>query len=195
MENKAYIEAILFSFGDSVPAKKIAEALEISEKEVKELVKEMILEYETNNHGIRLIELDGSYQFCTKPETYETLIKIKTIPKKFVLTDVVLETLSIIAYKQPITKIEIEKIRGVSCDHAVNKLIEYSLIEEVARLDAPGRPMLFGTTEEFLRNFGVPSIEELPSINQEQIEEFKLQAENEMKEHPKEEEEEETVVV
>jgi len=195
MEKKAYIEAILFSFGDSVPAKKIAEALEISEKEVKELVKEMILEYETNNHGIRLIELDGSYQFCTKPETYETLIKIKTIPKKFVLTDVVLETLSIIAYKQPITKIEIEKIRGVSCDHAVNKLIEYSLIEEVARLDAPGRPMLFGTTEEFLRNFGVPSIEELPSINQEQIEEFKLQAENEMKEHPKEEEEEETVVV
>ncbi len=193
MEKKAYIEAILFSFGDSVPAKKIAEALEISEKEVKELVKEMIVEYETNNHGIRLIELDGSYQFCTKPETYETLIKIKTIPKKFVLTDVVLETLSIIAYKQPITKIEIEKIRGVSCDHAVNKLIEYSLIEEVARLDAPGRPMLFGTTEEFLRNFGVPSIEELPSINQEQIEEFKLQAENEMKEHP--EEEEETVIV
>ena len=193
MEKKAYIEAILFSFGDSVPAKKIAEALEISEKEVKELVKEMIVEYETNNHGIRLIELDGSYQFCTKPETYETLIKIKTIPKKFVLTDVVLETLSIIAYKQPITKIEIEKIRGVSCDHAVNKLIEYSLIEEVARLDAPGRPMLFGTTEEFLRNFGVPSIEELPSINQEQIEKFKLQAENEMKEHP--EEEEETVIV
>lgn len=193
MEKKAYIEAILFSFGDSVPAKKIAEALEISEKEVKELVKDMIVEYETNNHGIRLIELDGSYQFCTKPETYETLIKIKTIPKKFVLTDVVLETLSIIAYKQPITKIEIEKIRGVSCDHAVNKLIEYSLIEEVARLDAPGRPMLFGTTEEFLRNFGVPSIEELPSINQEQIEEFKLQAENEMKEHP--EEEEETVIV
>jgi segregation and condensation protein B len=193
MEKKAYIEAILFSFGDSVPAKKIAEALEISEKEVKELVKEMIVEYETNNHGIRLIELDGSYQFCTKPETYETLIKIKTIPKKFVLTDVVLETLSIIAYKQPITKIEIEKIRGVSCDHAVNKLIEYSLIEEVARLDAPGRPMLFGTTEEFLRNFGVPSIEELPSINQEQIEEFKLQAENEMKEHP--EEEEETVII
>jgi len=193
MEKKAYIEAILFSFGDSVPAKKIAEALEISEKEVKELVKEMILEYETNNHGIRLIELDGSYQFCTKPETYETLIKIKTIPKKFVLTDVVLETLSIIAYKQPITKIEIEKIRGVSCDHAVNKLIEYSLIEEVARLDAPGRPMLFGTTEEFLRNFGVPSIEELPSINQEQIEEFKLQAENEMKENPKEEEE--TVII
>ena len=193
MEKKAYIEAILFSFGDSVPAKKIAEALEISENEVKALMKEMIIEYEDDNHGIRLIELDGSYQFCTKPETYETLIKIKTIPKKFVLTDVVLETLSIIAYKQPITKIEIEKIRGVSCDHAVNKLIEYSLIEEVARLDAPGRPMLFGTTEEFLRNFGVPSIEDLPSINQEQIEEFKLQAENEMKEHPKDEEE--TVIV
>lgn len=198
MENKAYIEAILFSFGDSVPAKKIAEALDISEKEVKCLVEEMILEYETNRHGIRLIELDGSYQLCTKAETYETLIKVKTIPKKFVLTDVVLETLSIIAYKQPITKIEIEKIRGVSCDHAVNKLVEYSLIEEVGRLDAPGRPMLFGTTEEFLRNFGVPCIEDLPSINPEQIEEFKLQAENEMKEHSMEEhsmEEEESVIV
>lgn len=193
MENKAYIEAILFSFGDSVHGKKIAEALEISEKEVKVLVEEMMAKYETKEHGIRLIELDGSYQFCTKPETYETLIKIKTIPRKFVLTDVVLETLSIIAYKQPITKIEIEKIRGVSCDHAVNKLVEFSLIEEVGRLDAPGRPMLFGTTEEFLRNFGVPSIEDLPSIKAEQIEEFKQQAENEMNENS--EVDEETVVI
>ena len=140
----------------------------------------MMEDYESCNHGIRLIELDGSFQFCTKPETYDTLIKVKTIPKRFVLTDVVLETLSIIAYKQPITRIEIEKIRGVSCDHAVNKLIEFKLVQEVGRLDAPGRPLLFGTTEEFLRNFGVPSLEELPTLEAEQIEEFKQQAQNEM---------------
>ena len=91
----------------------------------------------------------------------------------------VLETLSIIAYKQPITKAEIEKIRGVSCDHAVSKLVEYNLVNEVGRLDAPGRPMLFGTTEEFLRSFGVHSIDELPVLNEDQVEEFKHQAEQE----------------
>lgn len=199
MNYKAHIEAILFSFGDSVPVKKIAEALELDEKQTRRIINEMMDEYETNDHGIRLIELDGSFQFCTKPEIYDTLIKIKTIPKRFVLTDVVLETLSIIAYKQPITRIEIEKIRGVSCDHAVNKLIEFKLVQEVGRLDAPGRPLLFGTTEEFLRNFGVPSLEDLPTIEAEQIEEFKQQAQKEMGEfiedQPHESEEIESVIV
>ena len=102
------------------------------------------------------------------------------MPKKRVLTDVLLETLSIIAYKQPITRVEIEKIRGVSCDHAVNKLVEYDLVAEVGRLDAPGRPMLFGTTEEFLRQFGVTSIEDLPQLNPEKNEEFRSQAEEEV---------------
>ena len=180
MNYKAHIEAILFSFGDSVPLKKIAESLELDEKQARNILSEMMEDYESSKHGIRLIELDGSFQFCTKPETYDTLIKVKTIPKRFVLTDVVLETLSIIAYKQPITRIEIEKIRGVSCDHAVNKLIEFKLVQEVGRLDAPGRPLLFGTTEEFLRNFGVPSLEELPTLEAEQIEEFKQQAQKEM---------------
>ena len=100
--------------------------------------------------------------------------------KRHVLTDVLLETLSIIAYKQPITKVEIEKIRGVSCDHAVNKLVEYNLVCELGRLDAPGRPLLFGTTEEFLRSFGVQSIDELPVLNPVQVEEFKQEAEAEM---------------
>ena len=91
-----------------------------------------------------------------------------------------METLSIIAYKQPITKIQIEKIRGVSCDHAVNRLIEYNLVQELGRLDAPGRPLLFGTTEEFLRDFGVQSVDDLPTVNSDQIEEFKQQAQDEM---------------
>ena len=91
-----------------------------------------------------------------------------------------LETLSIIAYKQPITRLEIEKIRGVSCDHAVNKLVEYGLICEAGRLDAPGRPILFATTEEFLRYFGIESLEDLPMLNQETIEDFKEEAEREV---------------
>ena len=117
---------------------------------------------------------------CTKPEMYEYLIKIAKQPKKRVLTDVLLETLSIIAYKQPVTRTEIEKIRGVSCDHAVNKLVEYNLVKELGRLDAPGRPLLFGTTEEFLRSFGVSSIDDLPVLSSVQIEEFKQEAEAEM---------------
>ena len=92
---------------------------------------------------MQLTELDGSYQMCTKPELYEYLIRMAKQPRKQVLTDVLLETLSIIAYKQPITKSEIEKIRGVSSDHAVSKLVEYSLVTELGRLDAPGRPMLW----------------------------------------------------
>ena len=127
-----------------------------------------------------IIELDGSYQMCTKPRMYEYLIKIAKQPKKRVLSDVLLETLSIIAYKQPVTKAEIEKIRGVSSDHAVNKLVEYNLVKDLGRLDAPGRPLLFGTTEEFLRSFGVQSVDELPVLSPVQVEEFKQEAEEEM---------------
>ena len=111
---------------------------------------------------------------------YEYLIRIAKQPKQRVLTDVLLETLSIIAYKQPITKIEIEKIRGVKSDHAVNKLVEYNLVAEVGRLDTPGRPILFGTTEEFLRRFSVQSVDELPGITPEKIEDFKAEAEDEI---------------
>ena len=112
---------------------------------------------------------------------YEYLIQVAKQPKKHILTDVLLETLSIIAYKQPITKIEIEKIRGVKTDHAVNKLVEYELVEEVGRLDAIGRPILFGTTEEFLRRFHVQSLEELPMPKPEEVENFKEEAKEEAK--------------
>ena len=128
-----------------------------------------------------MIELEDSYQLCTKPELYDYLIQVAKQPKKHVLTDVLLETLAIVAYKQPVTKIEIEKIRGVKSDHAVNKLVEYDLVCEVGRLDAPGKPLLFGTTEEFLRRFGVQSVEELPSIAPEQLADFKEEAEREIK--------------
>ena len=144
------------------------------------MLRTMKEKYETEGRGIRLIELEDSFQMCTNPELYEYLIKIAKQPKKIVLTDVVLETLSIIAYKQPITRIELEKIRGVKCDHAVNKLIEFNLVKEVGRLDAPGRPLLFGTTEEFLRRFGVTSIDDLPEVNPVKMEDFKAEAEEEI---------------
>jgi segregation and condensation protein B len=184
MENKNYeaiIEAILFTMGDSVELDKIANVLELDKKETKQIIEGMMERYEDSAYGVHIMELDGAYQMCTKSDMYEYLIKIAKQPKKHVLTDVLLETLSIIAYKQPITKVEIEKIRGVSCDHAVNKLVEYNLVCELGRLDAPGRPLLFGTTEEFLRSFGVHSIDELPVLNPVQVEEFKQEAEAEMK--------------
>ena len=177
---KAIIESILFTMGEAVELSKIAAAIELDKNETKRLLDELIKDYESADRGIAIMELDGSYQMCTKPEMYEYLIRIAKQPKHRALTDVLLETLSIIAYKQPITRVEIEKIRGVSCDHAVNKLLEYNLIQELGRLDAPGKPLLFGTTEEFLRSFGVHSIDELPVLNPDQVEEFRQEAEEEM---------------
>ena len=131
----------------------------------------MMDKYEAQDRGVRVIELDHAFQMCTKKEMYEYLIRVAKQPRRYVLTDVMLETLSIVAYKQPVTRLEIEKIRGVKSDHAVNRLIEYNLVYEAGRLDAPGRPALFATTEDFLRRFGVSSTGELPTMDMEQKEE------------------------
>lgn len=173
------IEAILFTMGDSVELGKLAAAIEHDEETTRKLIHNMMDRYDADDRGIRIIELDNAFQLCTKKEMYEYLIRVAKQPRKYVLTDVLLETLSIIAYKQPVTKLEIEKIRGVKSDHAVNKLVEYGLVEEAGRLDAPGRPLLFGTTEEFLRRFSVHSLDDLPTLNPEQIEHFKEEAEDE----------------
>lgn len=178
-KEKAILEAVLFTMGESVEVERLATVIEEDKKTTRELLLEMKEEYDTTECGVTLLELDDSFQMCTKAEMYEYLIKIAKTPRKYVLTDTLLETLSIVAYKQPITRAEIEKIRGVSCDHAVNRLVEFGLIAEVGRMDAPGRPLLFGTTEEFLRSFGVKSLEELPELSAVQIEEFKMQAEQE----------------
>ena len=175
----AACEAILFSMGDAVEASHIAQALEVDKDAIKDIMNKTMDKYKASDRGIMLIELDGAYQLCTKKEMYDYLVKIAHVPKPKELTDVMLETLSIIAYKQPVTKLEIEKIRGVKSDHTVNKLIEYNLICEAGRKDAPGRPILFATTEEFLRNFGIESTEELPELDSEMIEEFKMEAEAE----------------
>ena len=124
------IEAILFTMGDSVELGKIAAAVEHDEDTVRKIIHQMMDKYEEEDRGVRIVELENSFQMCTKPEMYEYLIRVARQPRKYVLTDVLLETLSIIAYKQPVTKLEIEKIRGVKSDHAVNKLVEYNLVCE-----------------------------------------------------------------
>ena len=176
---EAVVEAILFTMGEAVEVERIAIAVEHDEDTVRRVIRNMMDRYNGEDHGVQIIELDGSFQMCTKASMYETLIKLTHVPKKHVLTDVMLETLSIIAYKQPVTRLEIEQIRGVKSDYSVNKLIEYNLVTELGRLDAPGKPILFGTTEEFLRTFGLASVEDLPAISPEKMVDFKAEAEEE----------------
>lgn len=178
-KTEAAIEAILFTMGESVELSKIALAIEHDEETTVKIIHNMMDRYKAEDRGIQIIELDRAFQMCTKKEMYEYLIKVAAVPKKHVMTEVLMETLAIVAYKQPVTKSDIEKIRGVSSEHAVNKLVEYNLIAEVGRLDAPGRPMLFGTTEEFLRSFGVKSLDEMPVVNPARVEELKAEAEKE----------------
>ena len=173
---EASVEAILFSMGEAVPIKELAKALEIDEPTLEKILTNMMDKYDNEDRGIKLVRLEDSYQLCTKNEYYDVLSKLVNMPKKHTLTDTLMETLSIVASKQPITRQEIEAIRGVSCVHAINKLVEYNLITEVGRLDAIGRPILFGTTEDFLRSFGVESMDDLPVISQEKIEDFRQQA-------------------
>ena len=174
------VEAILFAMGESVELGQIAKAIQQDKPTTEKLLHNLMDKYKDEGRGIQIIELEGSYQLCTKRDYYGCLIRIAMQPKKPALTDVMLETLSIIAYKQPVTKAEIEKIRGVKSDHAVNKLVEYNLVKELGRLDAPGRPILFGTTEEFLRTFGVQGLEELPAVDPVKMADFKAEAEEEV---------------
>lgn len=179
-EEEAIAEAVLFTMGKAVELRQLAAALDREPEAAREIVLRLKERYETENRGMQIIQLEESFQMCTRAAYYDALIRVASAPKKQVLTDVVLETLSIIAYKQPITRMEIEQIRGVKSDHAVNRLIEYNLVYEVGRLDAPGKPALFATTEEFLRRFGVGSTKNLPEISTRQIDEFRLEAEEEL---------------
>ena len=173
---EASIEAILFAVGEAVSIDSLAAAMDLNKDEIVKIVHNMMDKYDAMDRGIKIIELEDSFQLCSKNDYYDILSKVVNMPKKHILTDVLLETLSIVAYKQPITRTEIEAIRGVSCVHAVNKLVEYHLIEEVGRLEAVGRPILFGTTDDFLRSFGVQSTDDLPVITPDKIEDFKQEA-------------------
>ena len=175
---EAVVEAVLFTMGKSVELRQLAIATGQSEEETRQAVERLKARYDKEERGM---EMEDSYQMCTRTGFYENLIRVAASPKKQVLSEVVLETLSIIAYKQPVTKMEIEKIRGVKSDHAVNRLVEYNLVQEVGRLDAPGHPALFATTEEFLRRFGIGSTENLPDMDPVREEEIRVEVEEEMK--------------
>lgn len=189
-EQEAVVEAVLFTMGQSVEVRQLAQALGTGEEEARNAALRLKAKYGKKGRGLQIIELEDAFQMCTRSQYYENLIRVAVTPKRQVLTEVMLETLSIIAYRQPVTKLEIEKIRGVKSDHAVNKLIEYNLVYEVGRLDAPGRPALFATTEEFLRRFGIGSTVDLPGLKPEVEEEIKSEVEKELQLELEEEEKE-----
>ncbi len=173
------LEALLFAMGDSVELSRLASAVGRTSSQTEKALRSLQKRLSRPESGIQLLDLDNSWQLSTKKQYYGQLITLARHPKKPQLTDVILETLSIIAYKQPVTKAQIEQIRGVSSEHAVNKLLEYDLIQELGRLNVPGRPILLGTTEKFLRYFGVESTDQLPELSPGQIADFKAEAEAE----------------
>ncbi|WP_250277948.1 SMC-Scp complex subunit ScpB [[Clostridium] colinum] len=172
------IEAILFAKGEPVPLKNIAYAIENTEEQTKIIIEKLMFKYEEEKRGIKIIKIDNSYQMCTNPDYFSHIKNIYNIPQKRTISQTLLETLAIIAYKQPITRAQIEYIRGVSCEHAINSLIKYELIEEKGRLDTIGKPILFGTTNYFLKHFGFTSLENMPNIDNE--EDIKKEVENEV---------------
>lgn len=163
------LEAVLFSLGEAVETEKLAEALEIREEEVKEAFKKLKKKYESENRGIKLIEIENSIQMCSNPDYYECIQRVTQIKKQAGLSSAALETLSIIAYNQPVTKGTMDFIRGVDCTYSVARLLERGFIDELGRAETPGRPILYGTTMEFLRCFGLKSLEDLPPLPEKEI--------------------------
>ena len=178
-EMEAAVEAVLFATGRAVTEDELARVLDVNRSKAREIVSDLSIRWAGETRGTEIIELDGAGQMCTRKAYFPQLITLELTPRKPHLTEVLMETLSVIAYKQPVTKAEIERIRGVNSDHAVNKLIEYGLVQELGRAKQPGRPILFGTTQEFLRAFGVSSRETLPEINPAQVADFRKEAEKE----------------
>lgn len=171
-EAEAIIEGILFAAGDPVDVERIADILDVDLKSTRAMMTALMDKYDEEGRGLKIIRLENSYQMCTRGEYNEYISKLAEPRRAQTLSNAAMEVLSIIAYKQPITRSVIEQIRGVSCDSLVNRLLERNLIEEIGRLDTPGRPMLFGTNDEFLRCFGISSVTDLPDyekISSEQI--------------------------
>lgn len=165
-KQKAMLEAMLFASGEAVPIKRLAEVMDMTEAKMFSMLEELKNSYDKDkSSGIRLIRLEDSYQLCTKSEYYECVRNLTEKKRRASLTNAGLEVLSIVAYNQPVTRSTIEFIRGVNSDGSLNNLIAAGLVEEVGRLDAPGRPILFGTSEEFLRCFNLSSISELPDVD------------------------------
>lgn len=168
---KGVIEAILFAAGREVKISELMSALELSSSEIISIIENMKLDYQEQNRGLQIVNIKESYQICTKQEYYEYLYAILDKRNKPNLSQAALETLAIIAYNPRITRAEIEQIRGVNSDGTIYKLLDYNLIEETGKLDAPGKPGTYGVTSEFLRIFGMGSLEELPDLPRYKIDE------------------------
>ncbi|NLL82405.1 MAG: SMC-Scp complex subunit ScpB [Tissierellia bacterium] len=173
-EVKSVIEGLLFAWGDPLSIKDLSTVLEIDEKSLTVIMKELIDDFDFHRRGLRIIKFNDYYQIGTRPEHYEWVKRLNNKKNTRNLSNASLETLSIIAYKQPIIKSEIDAIRGVRSDKAIETLIERELVQELGRLERTGRPILYGTTEVFLKHFGLESIDDLP-----RIEEFQTELDNE----------------
>lgn len=159
---EAIIEGVLFAAGDSVSLERLSDIVDVDTKTLKSIINNLADRLDYEKSGLMIINLENSYQMCTRPDYYEYISRLAEPKKGHNLSNAALEVLSVIAYKHPVTKTAIEQIRGVSSDTIVNRLVERGLVKEAGRLDAPGRPMLFKTTEEFLRCFNLKSLSELP---------------------------------
>jgi segregation and condensation protein B len=162
-EIKAAIEALLFVSGDQVGSRELSAALNISENELRQIIQEMIWEYEQPGRGMQILSVDGGYILATKPELTPIINRLIKPPSRH-FSPAAMETMAIIAYRQPITKPELEQLRGVKSDRIITNLLEKGIIKEVGKKSAPGKPALYGTTHEFLRLFNLSSLEELPDI-------------------------------
>ena len=184
LEQENIIESILFMMGESVSVDTLATAIESTVDVAKEAAERLYSKYqnEYQDRGMKVIKLGSKYQMVSNNKYFKNLVLVASHPQKPVITESILETLSIIAYKQPISKPEIEHIRGVKSDYACNRLLEYGLIEEKGRLETAGRPILFGTTEEFMLRFGIESLDDLPILDATKFAEIENEVEKELSE-------------
>lgn len=164
-EIESILEAVLFAAGDAVPVEKLSEIINQDKKTTVSIMSNMEMKYKNSSRGIMLRRIGTSYQLCTKPEYDRYIVQLGQARKKQGLSQAAYETLAIIAYHQPVTKAYVEHIRGVNSDNVIMNLLEKNLICEVGRQDSPGKPKLYGTTEEFLRVFGFSSVKDLPPID------------------------------
>ena len=171
----AIIEAILFYEGDVIKPEYIMKTTGLTKEKITEIMTNLKNEYENNIHGLQIVELADGYSFQIKKEIYPEIKELYKLKPQNKLSKMNLTVLSIIAYKQPITKQEIEEIRGVSCDSSIKRLLEFNYIQIIGRKDVVGKPLLYGTTDEFLKHFNLKSIKDLPQINELKSDEFSLE--------------------
>ncbi len=166
IEIKSIIEALLFTWGDPLSLGDISKIMDIDKKALENIMLEMIDDFNSSKRGLRIVKMNDMYQIGTRPEYFDYIKKLNYSTSKRNLSNAALETLSIIAYKQPITKSEIDHIRGVKCDRAIETLMGRQMIKELGRLDKPGKPIIYGTTEEFLKAFALETLSDLPDLKE-----------------------------